>query len=139
MKGKCHIARTGVNNKEGEEMGKKQREFSSHAQPLFSVDINHCVCVWAVIISNHHHYCPYLQPHPKSSLLFSGPCIIQLVVLLIIMVAEKCYKNNEDQLTSTIIPYQVNYFLLCNKSRNLGKNTSIVGKMGMKLLLFHNE
>ena len=30
------------------------------------------------------------------------------------MLAEKRYKKNEDQLTSTIIPYQVNYFLLCN-------------------------
>ena len=54
------------------------------------------------------------QPHPKSSLLFTGPCIIQVIVLLTIMLAEKCYKKNEDQLTSTIIPYQVNYFLLCN-------------------------
>ena len=54
------------------------------------------------------------QPHPKSSLLFTGPCIIQVIVLLTIMLTEKCYKKNGDQLTNTIIPYQVNYFLLCN-------------------------
>ena len=54
------------------------------------------------------------QPHPRSSLLFTGPCIVQVIVLLTIMIAEKFYKTNGDQLTNNIIPYQVNYFLLCN-------------------------
>ena len=54
------------------------------------------------------------QSHPKSSILYSGPCIALVVTFLFAILLEHYYKRNCVQETSSTIPKQVNYFVISN-------------------------
>ena len=51
---------------------------------------------------------------PTLSALFSGSLILFIVIFLIMLIAEQCYKKASTQQMNSLIPFQVNYFLVSN-------------------------